>query len=95
MSNEEALQILSERDRIGVNIINANDAETTKYNNDSVEALSMAVKALEKQIPQKPTIENGFVKCPACELYIRFPIMDRYNNCPECGQKILWKGDTE
>lgn len=49
MSNEEALQILSERDRIGVNIINANDAETTKYNNDSIEALSMAIEALKAE----------------------------------------------
>ena len=49
MNNEEALQILSERDRIRVNIINANDAETTKYNNDSVEALSMAIAALKAE----------------------------------------------
>lgn len=58
-------------------------------------AFSMAVKALEKQMPQKPTIENGFVKCPACELYIRFPIMDRYNNCPECGQALKWEDEEE
>ena len=49
MTREEALQILSERDRIGVNIINANDTETTKYNNDSVEALSMAIAALKAE----------------------------------------------
>ena len=49
MTREEALQILSERDRIGVNIINANDAETTKYNNNSVEALSMAIAAFKAE----------------------------------------------
>ena len=29
-------------------------------------ALDMAIEALEKQISQIPTIENGFVKCPNC-----------------------------
>jgi hypothetical protein len=73
-----------------VNIINANDAETTKYNNDSVEALSMAIATLKKEIPKPISIENGFVKCGGCEKYIRFPIADRYNYCPECGQAIQW-----
>ena len=49
MTRAEALQILSERDRIGANIINANDAETTKYNSDSVEALNMAIAALKAE----------------------------------------------
>lgn len=59
------------------------------------ETLTTAIKALQKQIPKQPTIENGFVKCPTCEKYIRFPIADRYNNCPECGQALKWGGDRE
>ena len=66
---------------------------TDDYGEESHTAMMMAIKALQKQIPQKPTIENGFVKCPACKLYIRFPIMDRYNNCPECGQALKWEGE--
>lgn len=60
-----------------------------------IEGYRMAIEALQKQIPQQPTIERGFVKCPACKLYIRFPIMDHYNNCPECGQALKWRGDEE
>ena len=58
----------------------------------------MAIEALEKQMPQTPTIENGFVKYPKCKKYIRFPIVDKYNNCLECGQAIKWEeseGDEE
>ena len=62
---------------------------------ETVEAFQAAIKALEKEIPKPINIENGFVKCGGCGIYIRFPIADCYNNCPECGQKILWKGDTE
>ena len=49
MTKEEALQVLSDRGRVGVHIINANDEETIKYNSDSIEALKMAIKALEQQ----------------------------------------------
>lgn len=55
----------------------------------------MAIEALQKQIPQQPTIERGFVKCPACKLFIRYPIIERYNNCPECGQALNWEKPEE
>ena len=84
MKAEEAIEQLW---NIGLN--NYRSAEKDK------EALDMGIEALQKQIPKQPTIENGFVKCPACELYIRFPIMDHYNNCPECGQALKWRGDEE
>jgi len=70
---------------------NSNYSITDKEN----AALNMAIEALQKQISKQPTIENGFVKCPACELYIRFPIADRYNNCPECGQALKWEGEDD
>ena len=60
----------------------------------TAEAIEMAIAALEKEIPKPISIENGFVKCGGCGI-IRFPLAACYNNCPECGQKILWKGDTE
>lgn len=64
--------------------------ENPFYHKDHI-PFNMAIKALEKQMPQKPIIENGFVKCPKCKMYIRFPIADKYNNCPECGQAIKWE----
>ena len=56
-------------------------------------AVQIAVEAMRKQIPTPIVIENGFVKCTECGKYIRFPIIDKYNNCPECGQAIDWEGN--
>ena len=61
------------------------------------EALDIAVKALEKQIPKKPNVEgDGYADgvliydtwiCPHCE--IRYEIdYDDYAYCPNCGQAI-------
>ena len=86
MTREEAIVIMqNEQPHCGKRI--------TFTEEERCEAYDMAIEAIQKQIPQQPTIENGFVKCPACELYIRFPIMDRYNNCPECGQALKWEGE--
>lgn len=49
MTREEALKILKETDRVGVNIIKANDEESCEYNAKSYEALDMAIKALEQE----------------------------------------------
>jgi hypothetical protein len=54
MTREEALKILKEPDRIGYNVIHANDEETIKYNTKSQMALNMAIKALE----QEPVIDK-------------------------------------
>ena len=48
MTNEQALAILKQPDRIGCNLIKANDEESNKYNQESIEALDMAIKALEQ-----------------------------------------------
>lgn len=85
MTREEAIYLL----------VNATYSEEWQGNEDLQTAQHMAIEALQKQIPQQPTIERGFVKCPACKLFIRYPIIDRYNNCPECGQALKWGGDEE
>lgn len=53
------------------------------------EAFQMAINALEKQIPKKPSIINkiGFMqkKCASCgSEYL--PFDGKY--CPECGQRL-------
>ena len=49
------------------------------------EAVSMAIKALEKQIAKKPFVDTGnFLKCSYCHSVIRNT--DKY--CHECGQKL-------
>lgn len=63
-----------------------------------VEARNMAIKALEKQMPKKPTYEgDGYAPdgtlvydtwiCPCCDK--RYEVdYDDYTYCPNCGQKI-------
>ena len=64
------------------------------------EEILIAIQALGKQIPKKPTYEGDgyspdgkFVLdewiCPCCET--RYEVdYDEYDYCPHCGQKIDW-----
>lgn len=64
------------------------------------ESIYMAIKALEKQIPKKPTYEgDGYAPdgsfvwdewiCPCCET--RYEVdYEEYDYCPHCGQKLDW-----
>ena len=68
------------------------------------EAIDIAIKSLNKQIPKSPTYEgDGYAPdgtfvwdewlCPHCGS--RFEVgYDDYNYCPDCGQKIDW-GEEE
>lgn len=62
------------------------------------EAFEMGVKALEKQIPKKPTIDEfdygeGYI-CPKCESFLHYVKDDdehyRTNYCLHCGTKLDW-----
>ena len=67
------------------------------------EACLLACKALEKQIPKKPTRTNGglsiakkdfYTKCQLCNHNIPGVVRDaRMRFCPFCGQKIDWSDD--
>ena len=50
------------------------------------EALNMAIKALEKQIPLVPVGDRKFTRCKCGRL------ANHYNYCPDCGQKFLKVG---
>ena len=65
------------------------------------EALSMAIEALEKQIPKKPYYEgDGYDedgemvydiwRCPNCDEKYEYDY-DIYDYCPNCGQAIDWE----
>ena len=72
--------------------------ENHGYISDDVK--DMAIKALEKQIPKKPTYDgDGYAPdgtfvwdewlCPCCRS--RYEIdYDEYDFCPNCGQAIDW-----
>jgi hypothetical protein len=62
-------------------------------------AKKMAIKALEKQIVKKPTIDEfdygeGYV-CPNCESFLHYVDDDdehiRTNYCCNCGNKLDWE----
>ena len=62
----------------------------------------IAIQALGKQIPKKPTYEgDGYADdhlvydtwiCPCCET--RYEVdYEEYDYCPHCGQKIDWSDE--
>lgn len=65
-----------------------------------IEALKMAIAALEKQIPKKPIkydLSYSGYKCPTCDsnLYqLRSHNIYKTPNCIFCGQALDWS-DTE
>ena len=66
---------------------------------DQAKLQVVTIKALEKQIPKKPTIEDDFdygegYVCPICESFLHYVVDDdehyRTNYCLHCGQKLDW-----
>lgn len=67
------------------------------------ESIDMAIKALEKQIPKKPTYDgDGYAPdgtfvwdewiCPCCGT--RYEVdYDEHDFCQNCGQKIDWSDE--
>ena len=49
---------------------------------DGIEAIQIAIQALEKQIPKK---RDGY-NCPVCSHY--FEDGECFTYCPECGQRL-------
>lgn len=92
MTYEEAIKVLTDT---RVMILKGSGTDLEK-------ACSMAIEALEKQIPKKPIYsnydDNGFDKiipyraeCPACEESVEFGKWnaEESHHC-ECGQALDW-----
>lgn len=63
---------------------------------DYLEEIEIATKALEKQIPMKPTEINdecGYFECPACGdlIYAEGARFEEHKYCLSCGQKLDWR----
>lgn len=91
MKPEEALDVLK-RMRIAM--------ATAKVDGTRVlEPLNFAIQSLEKQIPKKPIKidREHFItdNCKTCEKTIAVEnalgSFDKFNYCPECGQKLKWE----
>ena len=85
MTNEEARKMLKEIKPIpidGFKII--------------ADAYDMAIEALEKQIPKKPTRTRGkygHTECACCGWVVESFCgdLEQYPFCPNCGQAIDWE----
>lgn len=75
MTNEEAIEILKHEHDY---------AQLLSYVN---EALELAISALEKQTPKKPT-RTDWIYCPSCNWGIA--LMKGTHHCPKCGQALDW-----
>lgn len=69
------------------------------YNVLSVEkeALDMAIKVLEKQVPKKPVFEKdlygGHLYCPSCKKVIMGTLLNWQPRYCNCGQVLDWSDE--
>lgn len=85
MTYEEAIEYITER-YVTMSMCLTID-ECRKHN----KAISMAIEALEKQVPKKAPNHDGMV-CPSCNSKARYGYPYEYY-CPHCGQAIDWSDD--
>jgi len=100
---EELVAIVEgyQREREGVTIMDTKkaiaimrDGTNAKNYSEAKEAKQIAVRAMEKQIPQKPvyTCNREIIHCPSCD----YDLMGGVGNdeeiihCWNCGQKLDW-----
>nr|DAS82798.1 MAG TPA: DNA-directed RNA polymerase [Caudoviricetes sp.] len=100
MTESEAIEKLKNM-RLFMQIENENN--DCKFTEDDYKANEMAIRALEKQIPKKPTYEgDGYAPdgtliydtwiCSCCDK--RYEVdYDDYDYCPNCGQKLDWSDE--
>ena len=102
MTESEAVEKLKNM-RLFMQITDKNSEH--KFAEDDYKANEIAIQALEKQIPKKPTYEgDGYAPdgtfvldewiCPYCET--RYEVdYDDYDYFPNCGQKLDWEDDDD
>lgn len=88
MTYEEAIAMIQNDKKIH------HDYLSGKYR----KALTMAIEALEKQIPKKPIHKHKNYYCPICKedgwvLWDDAEPNDFDNFCGKCGQALDWSGE--
>lgn len=93
MTNEEAIKDLK-------NLLEHADA--VGFAGSEIEALEIAIEAIEKQILKKPDLEgDGYYNgeliidtwiCPSCGMKYEIDV-DDYEFCPHCGQALYWSNE--
>ena len=54
--------------------------------------INAAINALDKQIPKKPEIKDGYYVCPVCGVY-QETSEGNPPYCLNCGQRLLWEAE--
>lgn len=94
MTPKEAIEELKDDKKLyETEICHANDGTPDGY---LLQALDMAIEALEKQIPKKPIslgedIDRDVGQCPNCKEII--DTYEDYKYCSDCGQAIDWRDE--
>ena len=88
MTYEEAIK--------NINALNAVCGQKDLYDAEFENALVLAIDALEKQIPKKPTSTRGkygHTECTCCGWVVESFCgdLEQYPFCPNCGQAIDWE----
>ena len=100
--NPELLEVEQMTPQEAIKLINDMEfAEKYQGKQEYTDMLLLCKKALEKQIPKKPTFEGGGYAddgglmydtwiCPCCEKDYELDY-EEYEFCPNCGQAIKWE----
>ena len=88
MTREEAVSNL----KMILEEVTETDEAVCYVTSDDAEALILAIKALEKQVPKKPidNIEQEWFECPTCRRVVVLYHNGKRHHC-ECGQSLKWE----
>ena len=53
--------------------------------------INAAINALDKQIPKKAEIKDGYYVCPVCGVYQEYLTDGKPPYCVNCGQALDWQ----
>ena len=54
--------------------------------------INAAINALDKQVPKKPELKDGYYICPVCGVY-QETSEGNPPYCINCGKRLLWEGE--
>ena len=91
MTREEAISNL----KMILEEVTETDEAVCYVTSDDAEALILAIKSLELQIPKTPVdnIEQEWFECPTCRRVVVLYHNGKRHHC-ECGQSLKW-GDID
>ena len=78
-------------------------------NENAVQMSEVAIKAIEKQIPKRPLLQDihdgnnrlldYLYNCPICHMFVCYAtelsIEEKFAYCPSCGQALDWSNESE